>query len=44
MHYHLHLMPRTAAGPEIPVCTWELNQGDMDAIRRTAEKIAAAID
>ena len=43
MHYHLHLMPRTADGPELPVCNWELKQGDMDAIQRTAERIAKAI-
>lgn len=43
MHYHLHLMPRTGDGPELPVCNWELKQGDMDAIQRTAEKIAKAI-
>ena len=43
MHYHLHLIPRTAGGPEIPVCAWELKDGDMEAIKQTADKIAAAI-
>ena len=43
MHYHLHLIPRTAGGPEIPVCEWELKKGDMEAIKRTADRIAAAI-
>ena len=43
MHYHLHLIPRPAGGPEIPVSTWELKEGDMEAIKQTAEKIAAAI-
>lgn len=43
MHYHLHLMPRTGEGPELPVTCWELKQGDMEAIKKTAEKIAAAI-
>ena len=43
MHYHLHLSPRTAAGPEIPVCAWELKEGDMEAIKQTAGRITAAI-
>jgi histidine triad (HIT) family protein len=43
MHYHLHLMPRTPNSPELPVCNWELKQGDMEDIQRTADKIAAAI-
>jgi len=43
MHYHLHLIPRTAGGSEIPVCTWELKEGDMEAIKQTADRIAAAI-
>jgi len=43
MHYHLHLIPRLSGGPELPVSRWELKQGDMDAIKETAEKIAAAV-
>jgi histidine triad (HIT) family protein len=43
MHYHLHLIPRSPGNPKIPVSTWELKEGDMEAIKRTAEKIAAAI-
>ena len=43
MHYHLHLMPRTSREPELPVSTWELKEGDMEAIKQTAEKIAAAV-
>lgn len=43
LHYHLHLVPRMAGGPELPVATWELKEGDMDAIRKTAARIAAAI-
>lgn len=43
MHYHLHLIPRSSGAPELPVTNWELKPGDMDAIRRTGEKIAAAI-
>jgi histidine triad (HIT) family protein len=43
MHYHLHLMPRKAGGPELAVTNWPLNEGDMEAIGQTAEKIAAAV-
>ncbi|MBW1888175.1 MAG: HIT family protein [Deltaproteobacteria bacterium] len=43
MHYHIHLVPRTGGAPELSISTWELNEGDMDAIKQTAEKIAAAI-
>lgn len=43
MHYHLHLMPRTSESPELPVSSWELKQGDMDALKHTADKIASAI-
>jgi histidine triad (HIT) family protein len=43
-HYHLHLVPRMEGAPELPIACWELNQGDMDAIKETAEKIAGALD
>jgi histidine triad (HIT) family protein len=43
MHYHLHLMPRSEGSPELPVTVWELKPGDMEVIKQTAEKIAAAI-
>ena len=43
MHYHLHLVPRASDAPELPITTWEFNEGNMDAIKQTAEKIAAAI-
>jgi histidine triad (HIT) family protein len=43
MHYHLHLIPRQEGAPELPVTSWELNEGDMDAIKSTAEKIASAL-
>lgn len=43
MHYHLHLMPRISDTPELPVTIWELKEGDMDAIQKTAEKIAGAL-
>ena len=43
LHYHLHLVPRIAGDPELPVATWEIKEGDMEAVRETAHKIAAAI-
>ena len=43
MHYHLHLMPRTSEGPQLSVTDWEMKEGDMEAIKKTAEKIAAAV-
>ena len=44
MHYHLHLVPRTGEeSPELPITTWALIEGDMEAIGRIAEKIAGAI-
>ncbi len=43
MHYHLHLMPRRTEGPELSVTSWELKEGDMEAIKQTAGKIAAVL-
>lgn len=43
MHYHLHIVPRAADGPPLPVTSWTLTPGDMPAIRRTAERIATAL-
>ncbi len=43
MHYHLHLIPRITGGPELTMTAWELIPGDMDAIKLTGDKIAAAI-
>ena len=42
-HYHLHLMPRTGDSPPLTVTEWELKEGDMEAIKKTAQKIASAI-
>ena len=42
-HYHLHLVPRMAGDPELPVATWELKEGDMDEIKEITGKIAAAL-
>ena len=44
MHYHLHLMPRINESPQLPVTNWELKEGDMEAIKETARKIASAIE
>jgi histidine triad (HIT) family protein len=43
MHYHLHLMPRTGDSPELPVSCWDLKEGDMEEIKKTAEKVASAL-
>ena len=43
LHYHLHLIPRLAGSPVLPVTSWEINPGDMDLIKETGEKIAAAM-
>ena len=43
LHYHLHLVPRLAGDPELPVATWELKEGDMDEIKEIMGKITAAI-
>jgi len=43
MHYHLHLIPRLSGGPELTMTAWELIPGDMDAIKLTGDRIAAAM-
>lgn len=43
LHYHLHLVPRMPGGPELPVASWEIKEGDMAEIQKTAARIAAAI-
>jgi histidine triad (HIT) family protein len=43
MHYHLHLVPRNADDPKLPITAWELKPGDMRVIQETADKIAAAL-
>jgi histidine triad (HIT) family protein len=43
MHYHLHLVPRATDGPPLPITNWELKAGNMEALRATAKKIAAAL-
>jgi histidine triad (HIT) family protein len=43
MHYHLHLIPRSANTPELKMTAWDLIPGDMDAIKGVSEKLAACI-
>jgi len=43
MHYHLHLIPRLEGSPELKWTGWEMKPGNMDVIKATAEKIAAAV-
>ena len=43
MHYHLHLIPRISGTPSLSMTEWEMKSGDMDAIKITAEKIAASV-
>jgi len=43
MHYHVHLIPRGADEPELTVSHMGAKEGDMDALKNVAEKIAAAV-
>lgn len=43
MHYHLHLIPRLAGQPPLPVTAWELKPGNMERLKETALKIAAVL-
>jgi histidine triad (HIT) family protein len=43
MHYHLHLIPRISGSTPLSMTGWDMQSGDMDAIKLTAEKIAAEI-
>lgn len=43
MHYHLHLIPRGADEPELPVSKWELKSGNQNEIKAIAEQIAKSI-
>jgi histidine triad (HIT) family protein len=43
MHYHLHLIPRSGQDKELTMTEWELKPGDMELIKATGAKIAAAI-
>ena len=43
-HYHLHLIPRSVSEPELPMTTWELKEGDMEEIKKTAEEMVSMIE
>ncbi|MCF8062664.1 MAG: HIT family protein [Deltaproteobacteria bacterium] len=43
MHYHVHLIPRAAGGPALPVSDWGAQEGDPEALAGTAGKIAAVM-
>lgn len=43
-HYHLHLIPRLKESPELPMAQWELQPGDMEKIKETAEKLKTAMN
>ena len=43
LHYHLHLVPRIAGSPPLPITNWDLRPGNSEALRETAKKIENAI-
>lgn len=43
MHYHVHLIPRGGADPPLALSDCGAKPGDMDELKKTAEKIAAAV-
>ena len=43
MHYHLHLIPRSADEGSLSMTQWELIPGDMAEINEVADKIKGAI-
>jgi histidine triad (HIT) family protein len=43
LHYHLHLVPRIAGSPPLPITNWDLRPGDREALRETAVKIREAL-
>lgn len=43
MHYHLHLIPRSPNDPPLGASAWGAKPGDMEQLKRTAEKIAEAV-
>ncbi len=44
MHYHFHLIPRAADGPELTMTDWKLKPGDMGKIKQLGEKISSGIE
>jgi len=43
LHYHLHLVPRVAGNPPLPITNWDLRPGNKEALRKTAGKISEAL-
>jgi len=43
LHYHLHLVPRVAGNPALPITNWDLRPGNKEALRKTAGKISEAL-
>jgi len=43
MHYHLHLIPRLEGAPPLVVSDWDAKEGDLEELKKTAEKIAGAL-
>ena len=43
MHYHLHLVPRKADGPPLPIASWKIKPGNMEELKARAERIKAAL-
>jgi histidine triad (HIT) family protein len=43
MHYHLHLIPQAASSAPLTMTDWQLVPGDLDAIRATGRRLAAAL-
>ncbi len=43
LHYHLHLVPRLAGSPPLPITNWDLRPGDKEALRKMAGKISEAL-
>lgn len=43
MHYHLHLVPRLPGTPPLPITNWDLQPGNREDLRKTAQRIAQAL-
>ena len=43
LHYHLHLVPRLPGTPPLPITNWDLQPGNKESLRKTAEKISETL-
>jgi histidine triad (HIT) family protein len=41
MHYHFHLIPKSAGEPEMTMTQWDLVPGNMEKIGEIAKRISA---